>query len=323
MIYWWFDVRGIVMTIEISVIVPVYNVEKYLDKCIQSILDQSFKNFELILIDDGSFDSSGLICDKYLNLDNRVIVRHQVNKGQSAARNVGLDCACGKYITFIDSDDWVEPQYLEFLYNKINNVKVDIVRGAFKQIGVNVNKNIVYGIDGKEIVIKNNGNNIIDSYLSGKIMPMMTAGLYDAKLFQRVRFPEHLCAEDIYVTFLILYYSKSIILTNEILYNIRENMESVTHKKIKIIDICNTWKCVRDFALTNGLLCNFVEKIDSLIARLLYHFIRDAKQDGVRIIVIHNDTLCFINANLNIVRRLLLKFVILKNSVKVCTDIKK
>lgn len=309
MIYWWFDVRGIVMTIEISVIVPVYNVEKYLDKCIQSILDQSFKNFELILIDDGSFDSSGLICDKYLNLDNRVIVRHQVNKGQSAARNVGLDCACGKYITFIDSDDWVEPQYLEFLYNKINNVKVDIVRGAFKQIGVNVNKNIVYGIDGKEIVIKNNGNNIIDSYLSGKIMPMMTAGLYDAKLFQRVRFPEHLCAEDIYVTFLCLYFSKKVCLTNEIIYNNRVNFNSVCHTKIKLMDICYTWYAIKNFCSTNLIDVKVIRTIDAILSRLLYHFIRDSKNDNFRVKSIEKTLENYISKNLNFTRKIIFGYV--------------
>ena len=311
------------VNIDISVIVPVYNVEKYLDECIQSILKQTFDNFELILIDDGSVDKSGLICDKYLEIDSRVRVKHQNNCGQSSARNAGLDCACGTYITFIDSDDWVEPQYLEFLYNKIKIGGVDIVRTAFRQSKINGENIMLHPFSGKELEVENSDFKLIEVYLSNKIMPMMTAGLYNAELFQSVRFPEHLCAEDMYVTFLSLYYSKKVILTNEILYNARENMESVTHKKIKTIDICNTWKSVRDFAIANYLPHNIIAKVDSIIARLLYHFIRDAKLDGIRVVSIHQDALYFINMNLNFVRRVLLRVLILKSSIKVSADIKK
>ena len=101
----------------ISIIVPVYNSEKYLDACIDSILSQSFRDFELILVDDGSKDSSAQICDEYASQDTRVRVIHKANGGVSAARNDGLDIAKGEYITFIDSDDWVERKYLETLSN--------------------------------------------------------------------------------------------------------------------------------------------------------------------------------------------------------------
>lgn len=97
----------------ISVIVPVYNVEKYLSRCIDSILDQTFTNFELLLIDDGSNDYSGKICDEYAEKDNRIRVFHKKNGGVSSARNVGLDNAKGEWITFCDSDDYVYPLWLE------------------------------------------------------------------------------------------------------------------------------------------------------------------------------------------------------------------
>lgn len=93
---------------KISIIVPVYNVEKYLRKCIDSILNQTFKDFELILIDDGSTDESGKICDEYNLKDNRIKVIHKENGGLSSARNAGLDIAQGEYIGFVDSDDWIE-----------------------------------------------------------------------------------------------------------------------------------------------------------------------------------------------------------------------
>ena len=102
---------------QISIIVPVYNSEKYLGACIDSILSQSFRDIELILVDDGSRDSSSRICDDYAQKDGRVKVIHKANGGVSAARNDGLDIAKGEYITFIDSDDWVEREYLSTLSN--------------------------------------------------------------------------------------------------------------------------------------------------------------------------------------------------------------
>ena len=97
---------------QISIIVPVYNSEKYLGACIDSILSQSFRDIELILVDDGSRDSSPRICDDYAQKDGRVKVIHKANGGVSAARNDGLDIAKGEYVTFIDSDDWVEREFL-------------------------------------------------------------------------------------------------------------------------------------------------------------------------------------------------------------------
>lgn len=106
---------------EISIIVPVYNVEKYLIPCIDSILAQSFPDFELILVDDGSTDSCPDICDEYAMLDNRITVFHQKNQGQSVARNVGITKARGKWICFIDSDDIAHPQMLELLQRAIQD----------------------------------------------------------------------------------------------------------------------------------------------------------------------------------------------------------
>ena len=93
----------------ITIIVPVYNVEKYLEKCIKSIICQTYKNFELILVNDGSSDMSGKICNKYAELDKRIKVFHTTNKGVSHARNIGLDNANGQYIGFVDSDYFIEP----------------------------------------------------------------------------------------------------------------------------------------------------------------------------------------------------------------------
>ena len=110
----------------ISIIVPVYNVEAYLHQCLQSILDQTYTNLEIIVVDDGSTDHSPAICDHFAALDARVKVIHKKNGGQSAARNIGLDTASGEYIGFVDSDDWIDNDMYETLYNLISQYGADI-----------------------------------------------------------------------------------------------------------------------------------------------------------------------------------------------------
>ncbi|MBO5925082.1 MAG: glycosyltransferase family 2 protein [Clostridia bacterium] len=105
----------------ISVIVPVYKVQDYLPRCIDSILSQSYKDIEVILVDDGSPDECGRICDEYSKKDSRIVVVHKVNGGLSSARNAGLDIAKGEYISFVDSDDWLDSRFLENLYNALIN----------------------------------------------------------------------------------------------------------------------------------------------------------------------------------------------------------
>ncbi len=114
------------MTSLISIIIPVYNVEKYLPECLDSVINQTYKNLEILLIDDGSPDNSGKICDEYAEKDARIKVIHKENGGVSSARNLGLDIATGEYITFIDSDDFVDEHYVEYLYNDLTYQSSDM-----------------------------------------------------------------------------------------------------------------------------------------------------------------------------------------------------
>lgn len=134
----------------ISVIVPVYNTEQYLDRCVQSILAQTYTDFELLLIDDGSTDSSGVICDRYAELDSRVRVFHKENGGVSSARNLGLDNARGEWIAFVDSDDWVADKYLENFISHLNNEAKLIISFSYS-----VFKNKIYEPKYKSGIIKN------------------------------------------------------------------------------------------------------------------------------------------------------------------------
>ena len=111
--------------VHISIIVPVYNCENYINKCIESILSQSYPYFELLLIDDGSTDKSGEICDKYKSIDSRIKVFHENNNGVSYARNLGISNSIGEYIAFVDSDDWVEPDYISSLITEAS--KADLI----------------------------------------------------------------------------------------------------------------------------------------------------------------------------------------------------
>ena len=118
----------------ISVIVPVYNVEKYLHQCVNSLLIQTYKDFEIILVDDGSTDSSGIICDDYAKNNFNIRVIHKKNQGLGLARNTGLQHASGEYVTFIDSDDYADKHLLEDLYNGIIETNVDVCIGGFKKV---------------------------------------------------------------------------------------------------------------------------------------------------------------------------------------------
>lgn len=111
----------------VSVVIPVYNVERFLQECVDSVLCQTFKDFEIILVDDGATDSSGVICDEYSKNDNRIKVIHRKNGGLSAARNTGLDAANGEYVYFLDSDDWIKKETLEKLVGLAESDKADVV----------------------------------------------------------------------------------------------------------------------------------------------------------------------------------------------------
>ena len=119
------------MTEKITVIVPVYNVEHYLDKCLDSVIKQTYKNIEIIVVNDGSTDNSGEICQEYAQKDNRIVYIEKENGGLSDARNAGLDQMTGSYVTFVDSDDWIEQDYVETLYQKITEYQADIAIGNY------------------------------------------------------------------------------------------------------------------------------------------------------------------------------------------------
>lgn len=145
----------------LSIIVPVYNVKSYLKKCVESIINQTYTNLQIILVDDGSTDGSQDICDEFAQRDSRIVVIHKENGGLSTARNVGMDRAKGAYIAFVDSDDWLEPNMYEALISQLEKHEADIVACSFYECkgdekkAVGDSKNIRV-IDTEEIFINKN-----------------------------------------------------------------------------------------------------------------------------------------------------------------------
>lgn len=193
----------------ISVIVPVYNMEKYLEKCVDSIINQTYKNIEIILIDDGSKDNSGTMCDELAKKDNRIKVIHKKNAGLSAARNDGIKIANGEYVCFVDSDDYVTEDYCEVLYNTLIDTNADISAIAYREIrddGIPIldadeknktkfnNQRIIY--DGDDIIIQ---------MLKWETFRNMAWNkLYKTDMVRKHLFLEGYAFEDIYFSYEIL-----------------------------------------------------------------------------------------------------------------------
>lgn len=218
----------------VSVIVPVYKVEYVVKNCIESILNQIFTDFELILVDDGSPDNSGKICDEYAKKDDRVIVIHKENGGVSSARNVGIDRAKGKYICFVDSDDYVSKDYLKTLIDVEENNNADNIWCYFKTVDKYSEK-----IDRKEV---SSGPNI-EKYTVKDIMtlhekwldagPVCKLYILDIIKENNLKFDESLSlGEDLIFNFVYLdYTNKNIIVINKELYFYLQNNENSLSKK--------------------------------------------------------------------------------------------
>ena len=222
----------------ISVIVPIYNTKEYLSRCIDSICGQTYGNLEIILVDDGSTDGSSLVCDDYCRKDNRIQVIHKENGGSTAARNAGIAIAKGEYIGFVDSDDWIEADMYECLYNECANNDADISVGRqYLDRGdtshIEAARSIVEGIITKES--KQIAHNIIysDDYAQKGISP----NLWD-KLFRRdliIRHQKNVdertkFAEDDLCVYAALLDANVVVVLNKPVYHYCQRMESVTNK---------------------------------------------------------------------------------------------
>lgn len=210
----------------ISIIIPIYNVEKYLEECIESVISQTYRNLEIILVDDGSTDRCLEICKKYEKKDNRIKVIHQENAGVSVARNIGIDFSTGQYIGFVDSDDFIEKDMYEELYQDLNVEKADIagcdyyIYDTCKSTKSDILTKTKSVMKTEEALIKMN-------QLRGFGVGVWNK-LYKRELFNGIRFPIGKRGEDWFIIYKIIEKSKKIVYNPIAKYYYRQREESYT-----------------------------------------------------------------------------------------------
>ena len=255
----------------ISVIVPVYKVEKYLDRCVKSILAQTYTDFELILVDDGSPDACPQMCDDYEKQDRRIHVIHQKNGGLSAARNAGLDWlyanSQSQWITFIDSDDWVHPTYLESLLDAVKEFNSQV---SMCQLLVTENYQIQ---DISDMKRKAELWNIETAHETEELDPNSScARLYHRNLFQEIRFPVGKLHEDRFTTYKLLFQSKQIPVISAPLYYYYVNTEGIVHGNwnLRKLDDLEATEQQLKFFKENGWIRTYIYTLRDYIHLLVY-----------------------------------------------------
>jgi len=207
----------------ISVIIPVYKVEKYLEKCVLSVINQTYKNIEIILVDDGSPDCSGQMCDKFADMDEQIKVIHKENGGLSDARNAGLEVARGEYIGFIDSDDWIEADMYESLLSALIETQSDIAICCINVVRKDRNfpQNIGHTriFNGEKALYELINDSVINNYVVNR--------LYKAELFREVRFPKGRVFEDVLTMYRIFENISKAVYINKIGYNYLRREDSI------------------------------------------------------------------------------------------------
>lgn len=215
----------------ISVIVPVYNVEQYLNRCVDSIINQIYYNLEIILIDDGSTDNCGKICDKYAKQDDRIVVIHKENGGLSDARNAGLEIMSGEYVTCIDSDDFVSAFYVQNLYDALIFEESEIACSVFLDYYEN-DKEPAYSTVDFDKIMKLGKEDFFRKMLYQDGVEISACGkLYVSKLFEGIRFPVGKLYEDVATTYLLIEKAKNIAVIPNIDYCYFHRKGSIAQSK--------------------------------------------------------------------------------------------
>ena len=226
---------------KISIIVPVYNVEKYVEKCIQSLINQSYKNIEIILVDDGSNDRSNKIIDEYAKVDSRILTIHQKNKGVSAARNAGLKVATGEYVGFVDPDDYVDYQMYETMLKKIELNMRDLAVCGFSKVTELSDKEEIFEIKDELLSPKKCVEDLFDFRGGYAIKPSVWNKLFRRDKIGDLKFDENIgISEDL--KFVVQYILKcnSIVYVKQAFYKNLQRDGSITRSKGKAAQIIKT-----------------------------------------------------------------------------------
>ncbi|MCM1264176.1 MAG: glycosyltransferase [Butyrivibrio sp.] len=245
----------------ISVIVPIYNIEAYIEKCIKSIIGQTYHNLEIILVDDGSADNSGRICDRYAELDNRIMVLHKENGGLSDARNYAIDRAHGDLLAFVDGDDWIHPQMYELMQDAMELHEADVVTCWFERTDKDFGKR-QYKQDELNVRLLSGAEALCDIET-----PLVVAWnkLYKREIFENIRYPKDRLHEDEYIIHRIFYKCRKVAVIDKPLYfyTIRDG-SIVSHMTPVRID--NTLEALADRVEFAGNM-NWTEVMPAVIKR--------------------------------------------------------
>ena len=212
----------------VSIIIPVYNVEKYLKRCFQSVSAQTYKNIEIIIVDDGSTDSSGTLCDEFAQAESRAIVIHKENGGLSSARNVGMSVAKGEYVTFLDSDDFLSIGFIEKSLSLCERFSADVSILDMAYISELSNDETSSGLEEKVEILS--PEEAIKASLYQKIFSCCAPGkMYKKTVLKGIVFPINKLSEDLAVCHLIINNANSVVHSNQIGYYYRQQQNSIMH----------------------------------------------------------------------------------------------
>ena len=263
----------------ISIIIPVYKVEKYLEECIDSVRNQTYTNLEIILVDDGSPDSCPRMCDDFASEDSRIRVIHKKNGGLSSARNAGLNIFNGEYVAFVDSDDVIDCEMIKNLYDSLLTTNADICCCRYYK---NVNKFENLNISDFKTEIFNNIEILEDLYCNKLQNVICCNKLFKKSLFQQIRFPDGKICEDIFTTYKLFYETNRVSKISYIGYFYRDTIGSITNTfNIQRLDSLEAYKqCDTFFELKNLMFLRQQNAICALIAVMRFYYLskdREAK----------------------------------------------
>lgn len=228
----------------ISVIIPVYQEEKYLARCLDSVIAQTYRNLEIVVVDDGSKDNSGKICDEYARIDSRIRVIHKENGGQSSARNVGLEAAHGKYIGFLDSDDWITSDMYMYLYTLISQYDADIAMCSYSR-----KRGTLGQKQPEKISVYSDNDQIMKFFFridGGGSFYSVWNRLYKKDIVQNIRFFEGVMTEDVLFTYEAYKAASKIIVSNQKKYLYFKNTNGITRSKLckRDCDLFKIWDLI-------------------------------------------------------------------------------
>lgn len=251
---------------KISVIIPTYNVENYIEGCLESVIKQTYSNLEIIVVDDGSSDNTGYIIDQYAKKDNRIIVIHKENGGVCSARNIGINIASGEFIGFVDGDDTIEDDMYEMLVNNVIKYDADISHCGYKLIENN-KETLMYGSG--RVIIQDRKKGIVDLMDGSLIEPGIWNKIFRKEIVGDTRLDESLkINEDLYFNILLFNKSRKSVFEDKAKYNyIKRDNSATTSSSNNIIGMTDprkVYKMINDLYKGDEVILPYAEKMDLL-----------------------------------------------------------